>query len=232
SSDVCSSDLASGTTASDATALSGQASDLEVFSKVVYGEEGGVCILRVSQNPPRRGAKQNAHMDKANVVRFETQASAVAQGRVDLEQLLRQGAQRMLQTAIEKEVEQFVAAHASCRTADDRQAVVRNGSLPARKIVTGLGPIEVRQPRVRDRRTEDRITFSSAILPKYLRRVPSVDALIPALYLHGISTGDFTEALESILGPNATGLSAANIVRLKEVWEAEYLQWSRRDLSG
>jgi len=171
-------------------------------------------------------------MDKANVVRFETQASAVAQGRVDLEQLLRQGAQRMLQTAIEKEVEQFVAAHASCRTADDRQAVVRNGSLPARKIVTGLGPIEVRQPRVRDRRTEDRITFSSAILPKYLRRVPSVDALIPALYLHGISTGDFTEALESILGPNATGLSAANIVRLKEVWEAEYLQWSRRDLSG
>ena len=133
-------------------------------------------------------------MDKANVVRFETQASAVAEGRLSLEQLLRQGAQRMLQKAIENEVEEFVAAHASCRTNEDHQAVVRNGSLPPRKILTGIGPLEVQQPRVRDRRASDKLIFSSHILPRYLRRVPSVDALIPALYLRGISTGDFRSA--------------------------------------
>jgi putative transposase len=170
-------------------------------------------------------------MDKANVVRFETQASAVAEGQLSLEQLLRSGAQRMLQQAIENEVEEFVAAHVSCRTVEDRQAVVRNGTLPPRKILTGLGAMEVRQPRVRDRREKEKVTFTSNLLPRYLRRVPSVDALIPALYLRGISTGDFTEALESILGPNAAGLSAANIVRLKEGWEVEYEQWTRRDLS-
>jgi transposase-like protein len=94
-----------------------------------------------------------------------------------------------------------------------------------------MGPVEVQQPRVRDRRPDGKVHFSSAILPKYLRRVPSLDALIPALYLRGISTGDFTEALSSILGPNAAGLSAANIVRLKEGWQAEYEQWSRRDFN-
>src|ERR1041385_8980883 len=117
----------------------------------------------------------------------------------------------MLQKAIENEVQEFVEAHADLRTTDDRQAVVRNGSIPARQIVTGLGALEVQQPRVRDQRSGEKVPFSSNILPKYLRRVPSVDALIPALYLRGISTGDFTDALESILGPNAAGLSAANI---------------------
>ncbi len=171
-------------------------------------------------------------MDKSNVVRLETQGSSVTEERTALEQILRQGAQRMLQQAIANEVDEFVAAHASCRTPEDLQAVVRNGSLPARKIVTGLGALKVQQPRVRDRRAKDKVTFNSGILPRYLRRVPSVDALIPALYLRGISTGDFTEALESILGPNAAGLSAANIVRLKEGWEVEYQQWSRLDLSA
>jgi transposase-like protein len=171
-------------------------------------------------------------MNKNNVVRFQTQASAIAAGQVSLEALLRQGAQRMLQAAIENEVDEFVLAHAASRTEQERAAVVRNGTLPARKILTGLGALEVRQPRVRDQRDTGKVTFMSALLPKYLRRVPSVDALIPALYLRGISTGDFTEALESILGPNAVGLSAANIVRLKEGWEGEYAQWSRRDLSA
>lgn len=170
-------------------------------------------------------------MKKDNVVGIETQASVVAEGQMSLEELLRQGAQRMLQRAIENEVEEFVVAHASCRTAQNHQGVVRNGSLPARKILTGIGPLEVRQPRVRDRREGEKVCYSSNLLPRYLRRVPSVDALIPALYLHGISTGNFTEALESILGPNAAGLSAANIVRLKEGWEVEYEQWTQRDLS-
>lgn len=171
-------------------------------------------------------------MDKSNVVRFETQASAVAEGKLGLEHLLREGARRLLQQAIENEVDEFVAAHASSRTLEDRQAVVRNGSMPPRKIVTGMGAVEVRQPRVRDQRATEKVTFISGLLPRYLRRVPSVDALIPALYLRGVSTGDFTEALESILGPNAAGLSAANIVRLKEGWEGEYEQWTRRDLSA
>lgn len=170
-------------------------------------------------------------MDKSNVVPIETQASAVAEEKLNLEQLLRQGAQRMLQKAIENEVHEFVEAHTTLRTGDERQAVVRNGSLPARQILTGLGPLEVQQPRVRDRRSGEKIAFNSKILPKYLRRVPSLDALIPALYLRGISTGDFTEALESILGPNAIGLSAANIVRLKEGWEVDYEVWTNRDLS-
>lgn len=171
-------------------------------------------------------------MDKSNVVRFETQASAVAEGKLGLEHLLREGARRLLQQAIENEVDEFVAAHASSRTPEDRQAVVRNGSLPPRKILTGVGGVEIRQPRVRDQRATEKVTFISGLLPRYLRRVPSVDALIPALYLRGVSTGDFTEALESILGPNAAGLSAANIVRLKEGWEGEYEQWTRRDLSA
>jgi putative transposase len=171
-------------------------------------------------------------MNKSNVVSIQTQALVVAEGRTNLEQLLREGAQRMLQKAIENEVQEFMQVHAGLRTEDDHQAVVRNGSMPTRQIVTGLGPLEVQQPRVRDRRGGEKIQFSSNILPKYLRRVPSVDALIPALYLRGISTGDFTEALESILGPNAGGLSAANIVRLKEGWEAEYEAWTKRDLSG
>lgn len=180
---------------------------------------------------PKRG-KQNAHMNKSNLVRFETQASAVAEGQLNLEQLLRQGAQRMLQKAIENEVEEFVTSHLGSRTSENRQAVVRNGSLPSRNIATGIGELEVQQPRVRDRRDTNKLVFNSNILPRYLRRVPSVDALIPALYLHGISTGDFTEALASILGPNAPGLSASNIVRLKEGWEVEYEQWNQRDLTA
>jgi len=138
----------------------------------------------------------------------------------------------MLQQAIENEVQEFLEAHASVRTSQERQAVVGNGSLPARKILTGLGALKVQQPRVRDLRETGKVVFTSNILPRYLRRVPSIDALIPALYLHGISTGDFTEALAAILGPNAAGLSASNIVRLKEGWEAEYEQWTGRDLVG
>src|ERR1039458_1594828 len=170
-------------------------------------------------------------MNQHNVIGLRTQASALAEGQLNLEQLLRQGAQRMLQKAIENEVQEFVAAHGELRTQEDRQAVVRNGSLPAPQILNCLGALELQQPRVRDRRSADKVRFSSQILPKYLRRAPSIDALIPALYLHGISTGDFTEALAAILGPGAAGLSPANIVRLKAGWEQEFQQWQERDLS-
>jgi transposase-like protein len=153
---------------------------------------------------------------------------AEVEAKSPLEQLLAQGARKMLQAAIEHEVEEYVQAHRGRRTEGNRAAVVRNGYLPERDLVTGVGPIPVRQPRVRHR---DGQQFTSAILPKYLRRVPSVDALIPALYLKGVSTGDFTDALAAILGEKASGLSATNIVRLKAGWEADYKAWRQRDLS-
>jgi transposase-like protein len=110
-----------------------------------------------------------------------------------------------------------------------RRIVVRNGFLPERSLLTGIGPLPVKQPRVRNR--EKKELFTSSILPRYMRRIPSLDNLIPTLYLKGISTGDFTEALEAILGENAKGLSAGTVVRLKRQWEAEYKEWARRDLS-
>ena len=146
-----------------------------------------------------------------------------------LEEFLREGARRMLQQAIGNEVDEYIAAHTEEKDEEGHRMVVKNGSLPERELLTGIGSVAVNQPRVYDRREDHE--FSSAILPKYMRRVPSVDALIPALYLRGISTGDFTEALAAILGPQATGLSATNIVRLKEGWQEEYEAWKQRDLS-
>ena len=167
-------------------------------------------------------------MEEQNVIGLEKQVEA--HGRSFLDELLRQGAQRMLQTAIEQEVSEYVDQHQASVSAGGRRLVVRNGHLPGRAIQTGLGAVRVEQPRVDDRRAGQK--FSSRILPPYLRRVPSLDALIPALYLHGVSTGDFTEALAAILGPSAAGLSPANIVRLKAGWEQECQQWQERDLSG
>ena len=145
-----------------------------------------------------------------------------------LEQLLQEGARKLLQAAIENEVIDYIQFHKDRRDENGQRLVVRNGHLPEREVVSGVGPIRVRQPRVRHR---DRGRFCSAILPKYMRRAPSVDALIPALYLKGISTGDFSEALAAILGEGASGLSATNIVRLKAGWESDYKAWTQRDLS-
>src|SRR5260370_22768515 len=115
------------------------------------------------------------------------------------------------------------------RDEDGQRLVVRNGHCRSGRWGSGVGPIRVGQPRVRHR---DKGRFCSAILPKYMRRSPSVDALIPALYLKGISTGDFSEALTAILGEGASGLSATNIVRLNSSWETDYKAWSQRDLSA
>jgi putative transposase len=143
-----------------------------------------------------------------------------------LEQLLSEGARKPLQAAIENEVSEYLQGQSNRRAESGERNVVRNGYLPKRDLVTG--PVKIRQPRVRHRGGG---SFSSEILPKYMRRVPSVDALIPALYLKGISTGDFTEALSAILGEKAASLSATNIVRLKVGWEEEYKAWCQRDLS-
>ena len=167
-------------------------------------------------------------MDKLTAKAVEDRV--ISESRTALDEIVREGARRMLQEALENEVADDLSRRASVRTEDGRQAVVRNGFLPARDLVTGVGPVRIRQGRLRDQRRK--VKFTSRILPPYLRRVPSVEALIPVLYLKGISTGEFTEALEAILGPNAAGLSATNIVRLKEGWQKDYEAWSRRDLRG
>lgn len=168
-------------------------------------------------------------MKTANIVSLDGRESAPS-ARTILDELVREGAPRMLQAALEAEVEDCVAQFANVVDTRGRRTVVRNGHLPPRELVTGVGPIVITQPRVRDRRGAQK--FTSKILPPFLRRLPSVDALIPVLYLKGVSTNDFSEALAAILGPNAAGLSPSNIVRLKEGWEQEYAAWSKRDLSG
>jgi transposase-like protein len=147
---------------------------------------------------------------------------------------LRDGARALLAQAIKTEMADFLAEHADKRTADGRQRVVRHGHLPERPIMTGIGPVEVSVPRVRDRlgNAADRIRFTSAILPPYARRSKSLEVLIPVLYLKGISCGDFAEALAAVLGQNAGGLSASTIARLKEVWADEHARWLKRDLSA
>ena len=164
-----------------------------------------------------------------------TEAQALQlESRDVLTEILHAGAQKMLAKAIQHEVDEYVAAHGDLRDAAGRRRVVRNGSMPRRSILTGLGPVEVRQPRVYDKRVDEhghRIRFTSKILPPYLRRTQSIDELIPWLYLKGISTGDFCEALQALLGPQASGLSATNIVRLKACWEQEWKDWSSHSLA-
>jgi len=150
-----------------------------------------------------------------------------------LTDLLRDGARRMLAQAVEAEVAAYVEAHAHLKDHAGRHQVVRDGHLPERAIQTGLGEIRVKQPRVHDRRapTEPE-KFTPAVLPPYLRRAKSLEELIPWLYPKGISTGDFSEALQAILGPDAPNLSATTITRLKAVWEEDHRAWSERSLAG
>ena len=154
-------------------------------------------------------------------------------GRDVLSDILRAGAQKMLKAAIEKEVSDYVNERIDIVDENGRRLVVRNGSLPEREILTGVGSVAVNQPRVRDkRRPADREIFTPGILPKYLRKTKSIEELIPWLYLKGISTNDFPEALQSLPGTDAKGLSASTVTRLKAVWEDEYAEWSKRSLAG
>jgi putative transposase len=147
--------------------------------------------------------------------------------------ILREGAQRMLTQAIEAEVAEWIEAHRELRDAAGHRQVVRNGRLPKRTILSGVGSIEVEQPRVLDRRPKGEAEpFSSKILPPYLRKTKSLEELIPWLYLKGVSTGDFSEALASLVGPSAAGLSATTITRLKAVWQDEFEEWTKRSLEG
>jgi putative transposase len=157
----------------------------------------------------------------------------LAPGQDVLTDLLRDGARRLLAQAVEAEVAAWIADHAHLKDDQGRRQVVRNGHLPERAIQTGIGAVEVQQPRVRDRRPADqREAFTSAILPPYLRKTESLEGLLPWLYLKGVGTGDFSEALQAILGPDAPGLSATTITRLKASWEEEFAAWNKRSLAG
>lgn len=150
-----------------------------------------------------------------------------------LTEILRQGAQRMLAQAIEAEVESYIAQHAQDRDGRGHRLVVRNGHLPQRTIQSPLGEVEVRQPRVHDKRidpTGQRIRFTSQILPPYLRRTKTMEELIPWLYLKGVSTGQFSEALAVLLGHEPANLSANTVARLNEVWRREWQSWADRSL--
>lgn len=139
----------------------------------------------------------------------------------------------MLTQAIQEEVDAYLERRSHLVDENGHRLVVRNGTHPARDLQTPVGSIEVKQPRVRDRRgREERERFSSKILPPYLRKTKSIEELIPWLYLKGVSTGDFSEALQALLGPNAKGLSPTTITRLKQGWAGEYEAWERRSLRG
>lgn len=147
-----------------------------------------------------------------------------------LDETLRRGAQTLLKQAIENEVEQYIQAHQDAVDDNGKRLVVRNGHHRKRSIQTGVGTVEVKQPRVRDKRPGN--GFSSSLLPQYMRRCPSLDATVAALYLKGVSTNAMVEALGPILGEKALGLSSSNVTRLMECWRAERKAWDKRDLSG
>jgi putative transposase len=171
-------------------------------------------------------------VDEDNVVRLSRPGASVEDD--PLLAVLRDGAQRMLMQAIEAEVEAFLALHGCDVDEAGRRRVVRNGHGPERSIQTGIGPIKVRRPKVRDRGASiyKPIRFTSAVLPAYLRRTRNIEELLPWLYLKGISTGQFDEALTALLGPGAPGLSAATVRRLTSDWQGEHERWQGRDLSA
>jgi len=148
-----------------------------------------------------------------------------------LTELLRQGARGLIEQAVATELQVLLEQYANVTDLAGRQAVVRNGYLPEREILTGLGPVAVRLPKVRDR-SQSGIKFNSAIVPPYVRKAQRVEAALPWLYLRGISTGDMQEALSVLLGAEAKGLSPAVVSRLKAEWAEEYAAWNQRDLSG
>src|SRR4051794_25973105 len=149
--------------------------------------------------------------------------------------ILRSGARRLLAQAVEAEAEAFLATMKDMRLPDGRERVVRHGLGPERLMQTGIGPVPVRRVKLRDRGAGpagERIRFTSALLPRWARRTRSLDAVLPVLYLRGVSMGDFQEALAALLGPDAPNLSPAVIGRLRDDWQADYTRWQRRDLSA
>jgi transposase-like protein len=152
-----------------------------------------------------------------------------------LSEIVRTGARALLAKAVEAEAADFLEQYSALKTEDGRARVVRHGHLPERAVMTGIGAVAVRQPRLRDRALgvgAARIKFTPSILPPYARRSKSLEVLLPMLYLKGVSTSDFSEALAALLGKDAPGLSPSNIARLKDIWADEHKAWEKRDLSA
>ena len=185
---------------------------MAVFRRRQFSAEKGICHMRentITQLPDPSGFGTDPFTD-----------------------VIRDGARKLIEQAIHAELATLMAAF-SGEKLEGRARLVRHGHLPEREVLTGIGPVAVKVPRVRDRGPgEDRITFTPSILPRYLRKARSVEELLPWLYLKGVSTGDFSEALAALLGPNAGGLSAKTITRLKADWWTEYQAWEKRDLSA
>lgn len=166
-------------------------------------------------------------MSEDTVVRFRKPESV----RDALTELLREGAQQLIRQAVQTELEGFLGEHAEKRDAEDRAAVVRNGHLPEREVLTGIGPVAVRVPKVRSR-TDESVVFRSSLVPPYVRKARSIEAALPWLYLRGISTGEMAEALAVLVGDEAKGLSAPVVSRLKLKWQAEHKRWCERRLDN
>ncbi len=160
----------------------------------------------------------------------QEQAVGLEEIGMSLDDIVRRGARQVIQQAIEAELAQLLEQYENVKTLQGRRAVVRNGYLPEREVLTGAGPVAVQVPKVRDR-SGSGVKFNSAIVPPYVRKSPRVSAALPWLYLKGVSTGDMSEALGVLLGDDAKGLSANVVSRLKAQWADEQVQWGRRDLS-
>jgi putative transposase len=191
----------------------------------------GVYQAPETANEARSTQLMNEHSTDRTKAR-DGVAGSIGGPRDALTEVLRDGAVRLLAEAVEAEVGAWIDQRVHLTDDRGRRQVVRNGHLPEREIVTGIGPVRVRQPRAHDRREEGRETFTSEILPPYLRKTRSVEELIPWLYLKGVSTGDFSEALAALIGADVGGFSATTVTRLKESWQAEHGDWAARDLSG
>jgi putative transposase len=186
--------------------------------------------MAVSKRRQFSSEKGICHMEENTITQLPDPSGFSADAFTDV---IRDGARKLIEQVIHAELATLMAAFSKETLEDGRARLVRHGHLPEREVLTGIGPVPVKVPRVRDRgRGDDKITFTPSILPRYLRKAKSVEELLPWLYLKGVSTGDFTEALETLLGPNAKGLSSKTITRLKADWWKDYETWQKRDLSA
>jgi transposase-like protein len=164
-------------------------------------------------------------MNKHNIFEFKDRDAITD----NLTKMIRTGAQQLIHQAVQVELNELLAVNAHRLTSDGKAAVIRNGYQPEREILTGIGPVKVKVPKVRSKDGEP-VSFHSALVPPYVRKSRSLEAALPWLYLKGISTGEMSEALKVLVGPDAKGLSANTVARLKQVWAKEYRQWNDRDL--
>jgi transposase-like protein len=164
-------------------------------------------------------------MNKSTVVEFKNRDQITD----PLTEMLRSGAQVLIQQAVEVELQELLAHHQQIRTEDGKASVVRNGYLPERKLQTSIGPVPVKIPKVRSK-TGAAVTFRSALVPPYIRKTRTLEAALPWLYLKGVSSGEMGDALRVLVGPEASGLSASTVSRLKQVWAEEYRDWNKRSL--